>query len=292
MNKIFGEWKIVPIYLLLIFLGQLTYYLHSIEIKNFAWIVYILIILWAFRGIGMKPLNPKLKKIEPFINNISIFLLPIVVSIIFINAYSSITLGNFFFSSLTSFFFALWFAFLIIANHDLITSGNNDFERSQGLFSFLLIIVFFGSIYYKDIISDKLSGVLSNLGSNMGIFITCTLTFVLLCATLSLLSFTYILAIDIDKKKKIMQKNGEYFFSSTILSIISLLLLVSLSIYANSLTLFDNFKIILNYNGYLEASLFVSLAIMSLITFFYSFIYIIRGIYSSTKALNVNWTAD
>lgn len=292
MNQIFREWKIIPLYILLVMLGELTYYLHSSLIITLSWIVYLLILAWVFKGITLKPLPPKIKGIESIINNTSLLFLPIVSSIVYLNSYPYLTIGNFFVSSILSFLISLSFAFLIIANHDLINTGDPDFEKSRTLINFVVIGVTLVIFYFRGFISTNLSNLLLRLTSDLGIFITCALTFVLLCATLSLLAFTYILTIDIDKKKKIMQKNGEYFFSSTILSIISLILIFSISMYVKSSIFFYNFNTILNLDNYLRASLLVFLIIIFIITFFYSFIYIIKGIYSSSKVLNIKWTAD
>jgi hypothetical protein len=292
MNKIFLEWKIVPLYIFLVMLGSFVYYSHLTQIQIFGWIFLVLIYIWAFWGIGLNHITPKTKKFESKINNFSLLFLPIVTSIAYTNFNQEITLANFFVSSLVSFLISLSFAFLIIANHELVTTGKNDFERSRVLLNLVVVGVIIIILFFRDWILINLPKLLGQITSDISIFITIALTFVLLCATLSLLAFTYILTIDIDKKKKTMQKNGEYFFSSTILSIVTLILIFLISIYLKSTSLFINFNIILTPNEYLNASLFVSLVIISILTFFYSFVYIIKGIYSSSKVLNIKWNAD
>ena len=113
-----------------------------------------------------------------------------------------------------------------------------------------------------------------------------SIAIIMLCATLSMLSFSYHSLLKDDKIKNDVKNNGEMFFISTILSIFSIVSLYLFSI------IFPNLKNI-SYDFSLEVLvnfLFVNISIVFMLIFLFTTVYalyfLLKGCKSSLKILN------
>lgn len=117
-------------------------------------------------------------------------------------------------------------------------------------------------------------------------FMNISIAIIMLCATLSMLSFSYHSLLKDDKIKNDVKNNGEMFFISTILSIFSIVSLYLFSI------IFPNLKNI-SYDFSLEVLvnfLFVNISIVFMLIFLFTTVYalyfLLKGCKSSLKILN------
>lgn len=152
----------------------------------------------------------------------------------------------------------------------------------------LLLVFFVGVRQYIDI---SFSFVLSSLTSDLTSFITCSLALVLLFATLSLLSYTYVIANEnnVSLGCDCMLKSGKYFFKSTILSIVTLFLMYISSTYLNYFGDFLRLNSILTTHAFNVGIIYSALLIMSFLSLFYCVMTGIRGIMVSSNVLKIGW---
>jgi len=292
MNRIFKTWLIVPTYLILVLLGSLIFYLPDIYDYNRTLIfgMFIAFLAIIFVAYDMRLFRKK-SNIAKHILTILLLLLPIMTVLSY--QITTLSFQNYLFICVISFFSSLGTLFILMGISRTSDPLNNPYLFAYG---FLLIIV--NSLYeiyqkYSETFFTYLGKFLQSFTADTGTFITVILSLVLLCATLSLLAFTYILTLNEGNNAKKMKKNGEYFFSATILSIISFLSLSALSLFPRfNFSFFVNLNSTIPPSEFIYSASFVFLLVISLITGLYSIIYVTKGGYSTSKLLNINWGAN
>ena len=154
------------------------------------------------------------------------------------------------------------------------------------IFSILGIFALFIMLYYN-IIPLLLNSILDDPNS----FLILSLTIVLLGATLALLAFTYTMVLEKEEKdkKSKMRKNGEYFFVSTIFSILFLTFLFIFSVYCNQTNILSLPMNLLNTKFFITLNCFIILLLLVLISLCYTAIYLIIGLKSSINILPLNF---
>ena len=120
--------------------------------------------------------------------------------------------------------------------------------------------------------------------SEIGTLTNIAIAFVVLCATLSALSFTYCTTLKSNKKNYCkMKKNGEGYFISTILSMILLILIYVSSLMSHVINLTNLFR--LNLMEYLFINIYTITLIISVSLLAYAIYYIISSSFSTLKIL-------
>lgn len=212
----------------------------------------------------------------------------LISSVSFISGYliyknGSLSMGKFIYTILCGFFLSFNIGYTFLYEADNRNRAKNFF-RAKWIVSILAIIPLMFYFFSDDIINGLTY--MSNYDYSMF-----ALTFALLCATLSVLSFTYAMTIEDDKNtKKSMKKSGEYFFISTIFCLIFLSCLFILSLIWNSanMTSLTNVNIMNPYN-ILIANSSVSIILSFFVSFVYSMKYLLKGIILSLKNLNFEY---
>ena len=119
-------------------------------------------------------------------------------------------------------------------------------------------------------------------------YLNISIALIMLCATLSMLSFSYYSINDEKNKKDKIKECGESFFIATILSAFSLINLYLFSLMKPQL---DNIGIVFNLmllEKFLLLNILIIFLIIFLITMLYTLYYLIYGSISSLKVLNFN----
>ena len=128
-------------------------------------------------------------------------------------------------------------------------------------------------------ITNMLNLVLSEIGTLTNIAIA----IVVLCATLSSLSFTYCSTLENNESSSVMKKNGEGYFISTILSMILLILIYISSLLTRVINLTDLFR--LNLIDYILLNIYTITLIISVSLLVYVIYYMVTSSFSTLKIL-------
>lgn len=214
------------------------------------------------------------------------FFLIIIISFSFgvlIHRNYSISMIQFISTLLYGFFMSAYLVYTFLYEADNRKRAENFFNMKTLLPLLGTILIIFNFIF-EDIIK-----IIANLSKyDYSMF---ALTFALLCATLSVLSFTYAMALNSTNEqeketKNNMLKSGEYYFISTIFCLFFLSSLFILSYILNSVDLssLDNINIF-NREYFTIANCCVLMIVSFFITFIYSMKYLLKGIYLSLKNL-------
>ena len=147
---------------------------------------------------------------------------------------------------------------------------NKKLDDTENLKSGLIILfsLFITLIIneYSNIISETINELIHNITN----ITTISLAIVMLCATLSALTFTYYTTTDKNEKVK---KNGQYYFISTILSMVLTVLIFLLTTFAPLITNLNVTHITLKSNIILSAYTFF--IIITFILLIYTAYYLI-----------------
>lgn len=249
----------------------------------------------------------KKKYVNLFSKIFCLFLLPFLYSIIILSQFNHLTLIQFSIFNLIILFGSLVIAYIIVSHYTSLPFRkiDNMFVLDKITMVFILIIILIALVLlflmYKNIDFNIFLSLLKNItyGTNKSInnvFLTSSLSLVLVSATLSLLAFTYGLVLEnkdenskSDKKLNII-KSGEEYFKATILAILFLFITFLSSAYLNLFYfILSDFDIIVTWNNFLFAYLLFGLFIGMLLTFLYALVYLYKGLNHSFKSLKINW---
>lgn len=267
---------------------------------------YILIILGFYISIFYKPINLKMilyflilplslsdlilsyfDKIKPISYKTykNIIIMSLVINTILIGFYYNISNCSIinFNTYFTTVFSSLIFALIVNETLRKIFLIEEQFKKQNILLIPIIItyIIFLeGNLFISKILKD----ILSNLSNYFSI----SIAIIMLCATLSLLAFTYCMILEKDDgKRQEMKENGEKYFISTIFSMISLVLVFITTIIEPNIKIIDllnlNISNILNFilvNFYMVIILFISILTL------YSIYFLIISSKSSLEILN------
>ena len=207
------------------------------------------------------------------------FFLIIIVSFSFgvlIHRNNSISMIQLIYNLLFGFFMSAYLGYTFLYESDDRKRAENFFHMKT-ILPLLGIIPLIFNFIFEDII--KLFVGLSTYNYSMF-----ALTFALLCATLSVLSFTYAMTLNSTNEqeketKDNMLKSGEYYFISTIFCLFFLSSLFILSYILNSVDLSSLKNInIFNREHFTIANGCVLMIVSFFITFIYSMKYLLKGI--------------
>lgn len=287
-----------------------VYTKHYFKLPNFEYWIWLIsfvpaIYNWIINSLenrdlkqiqNNKKLNDQEKRIESskidakFMTSKFIILLRflLIASVSFTSGYliyknDTLSMTKFIYTLLSSFFisFNIGYTFLYEANN---RNRAKNFFHARWILPILAIT---SLIFY--FLSDNIINTLTYMSNyDYSMF---ALTFALLCATLSVLSFTYAMTIENnDNTKKAMKKSGEYFFISTIFCLIFLSCLFILSLIWNSANITSLINVnILNPYYFLIANSSVLIIISFFVSFIYSMKYLLKGIILSLQNLNFEY---
>lgn len=212
----------------------------------------------------------------------------LIASVSFISGYliyknNPQSMVKFIYILLCGFFMSFNIGYTFIYEADNRKRAKN-FIQARGVLTIIAIIPIIFYFISNDIINAFTD--MSNYDYSMF-----ALTFALLCATLSVLSFTYAMTIeDEENTKKAMKQSGEHFFISTIFCLIFLSCLFILSLIWDSVNITSLTNVnILNLYNFLIANSSVLIILSFFVSFIYSMKYLIKGIILSLKNLNFEY---
>lgn len=278
------------VYGLFLFLIVILGFIVSLYVKLDAYLYLILIAINLFcpfilEGIFNKFFkNRSIEFIKKYIkvynifSSFAVFLTPIIFSM-FYNSKIKLPLD------ITTFYLNILIIYScsICYNDNILNRIRKEYKNSHERF-ITVVIIPFALMLIKHFNFTSFTKILVIQFSN---YISISISFVVFCATLSLLAFTYCMVLNQKDdneytKFKEMRKNGVYLFKSTIFSIIFLFLLYSIS-YLQTFTfsIIDSiFSIDFAY-AIFNSFLIILLAFFGSLTVYYLLI----GIYLALKAL-------
>lgn len=164
----------------------------------------------------------------------------------------------------------------------LIEYPENVNERIlQSLLALGIVISVFIMSFPQIII--ELTNMLNLNLSELGTLTNIAIAIVVLCATLSALSFTYCSTLKNNENYCKMKKNGEGYFISTILSMILLILIYISSLMSHMINLTNLFR--LNLMEYLFINIYTITLIISISLLTYAIYYMATSSFSTLKIL-------
>lgn len=164
----------------------------------------------------------------------------------------------------------------------LIEYPENVNERIlQSLLAFGIVISVFIMSFPQIII--ELTNMFNLNLSELGTLTNIAIAIVVLCATLSALSFTYCSTLKNNDNYCKMKKNGEGYFISTILSMILLILIYISSLMSHVINLTNLFR--LNLMEYLFINIYTITLILSISLLTYAIYYMVTSSFSTLKIL-------
>jgi hypothetical protein len=300
MDNIHERWEIIPIILFLAILGAfISFYIGNSQVIK--WLSLGIFEIVVFMS---NPRVDKHLKLNPNGITLLILIIPLVVSMFFS---TDSTVASLLYNSTFTFVTSLSIVFLFMKNKDKGTVA------IMIILTFIMVLISTYKPYFYGIM-HVFGMLVQYIASDMGAFISCSIAFVVLCATLSLLALTYILTLNNGKDVNyldLMKKNGEDFFIATLLAVISSIFIILLSIISkvnlsvftdsifnqslNTTTSTLNFST--NFNTNITPSIsvnifiFIFFTILNIIVMSYGIIYLVRGIHNTLKQLNLNWKA-
>lgn len=192
-----------------------------------------------------------------------------------------------------------YYYFIILISYSFVTSliFNNTLkyrlliEYPENVNEIILqILLIFGIIISVFIIISPniiiaITNMLNLTLSEMGTLTNIAIAFVVMCATLSALSFTYCSTLKNNKNYCKMKKNGEGYFISTILSMILLILIYISSLMSHVINLTNLFR--LNLTEYLFINFYTITLIISVTLLAYVIYYMTTSSFSTLKILGL-----